>query len=74
MLWQFLIDISLQRRQNETVYSFLVEKQREDKVHHKLNIGHFFRFSRVKKMIERHESLLIRSIQFIDHYSDKEKN
>ncbi len=37
----------------------------------KLHVGHFFQLKRVRKMIERHKSYLIRWINFMDDHFHK---
>jgi hypothetical protein len=45
--------------------------KQKDKAQQKLNIGHFFRLARVKKMTERHESYRICWLQFIENHPVK---
>ncbi len=48
--------------------------KQKDKAQQKLNIGHFFRLDRGKKMIDRHDSHLIHWIQFIENHPVKTRN
>ncbi len=47
------------------------DRQGQGKVIKKLYVSHFFQLKRVRKMIERHESYLIRWINFIDDHFHK---
>jgi hypothetical protein len=57
---------------NDVFYwdAFTNKRSGQDKAIKRLQVGHFFRLKRAMKMIEKHESYLIRSVKFIDDQSN----